>query len=47
MATQNAIGSNIPIEITLGGTGAATLTDHGVLIGSGTGAITPLAVGTS
>lgn len=27
-----------------GGTGAATLTDHGVLIGSGTGAITPLAV---
>jgi len=47
MATQNAIGSNIPIEITLGGTGAATLTDHGVLIGSGTGAITPLAVGTN
>ena len=28
-----------------GGTGATTLTDHGVLVGSGAGAITPLAVG--
>ena len=46
MATINAIGSNIPIEITKGGTGLATITDHGVLVGSGTGAITPLTVGT-
>jgi len=30
-----------------GGTGATTLTDHGVLVGSGAGAITPLAVGTN
>lgn len=30
-----------------GGTGASTLTDHGVLVGSGTGAITPLSVGTN
>ena len=30
-----------------GGTGATTLLDHGVLVGSGTGAITPLAVGTN
>lgn len=30
-----------------GGSGAATFTDHGVLVGSGAGAITPLAVGTN
>ena len=30
-----------------GGTGASSLTDHGVLVGSGTGAITALAVGTN
>ena len=27
--------------VPLGGTGAATLTDHGILLGSGTGAVTP------
>jgi len=32
------------IEVVYGGTGAATLTDGGVLLGSGTGAITPMAV---
>jgi len=30
-----------------GGTGASTLTDHGVLVGSGTSAVTALAVGTN
>lgn len=40
MATINSIYSDIPIEVALGGTGAATLTDHGILFGSGTGAIT-------
>lgn len=30
--------------VSLGGTGAATLTDGGILLGSGTGAITPMAV---
>jgi len=30
-----------------GGTGTATLTDHGVLLGSGTSAVTPTAAGTS
>lgn len=30
-----------------GGTGAITLTDHGVLLGSGTGAVTAAAVGTN
>ena len=47
MATKNAINSNIPIEVSKGGTGNATLTDHGVLVGSATGAITPLAVGST
>lgn len=47
MATINAIGSNIPIQVTYGGTGAATLTDHGVLVGSGTSPITALTVGTN
>lgn len=31
------------VDVPYGGTGLATLTDHGVLLGSGTGAITPLA----
>ena len=39
-----ADGTDIPVAD--GGTGASTLTDHGVLVGSGTGAITALAVGT-
>jgi hypothetical protein len=30
-----------------GGTGAATLTDHGILLGSGTDAVTPLGVATN
>jgi hypothetical protein len=46
MPTINSINSNIPIEITLGGTGLITITDHSVMVGSGTGAITPIAVGT-
>jgi len=32
-----------PLTVQYGGTGAATLTDHGVLLGSGTSAITPTA----
>lgn len=35
------------VDVANGGTGAASLTDHGVLVGSGTGAVTPLAVGTT
>lgn len=42
MATINSIGSSKPVEVVFGGTGVATLTDHGILLGSGTGAITPL-----
>ena len=45
MATQNAINTGKPIEIAAGGTGAATLTSNGVLIGNGTSAITALAAG--
>ena len=45
MATKNSIYSDIPIGVTLGGSGLATITDHSLLIGSGTGAITPISVG--
>lgn len=47
MSTRNAINSGKPIEVTLGGTGVATLTDHGVLVGSGISEITVLSVGTT
>lgn len=47
MATMNAIGSNKPIEVAFGGQGNATLTNHGVLVGAGTSAITQLSVGTN
>lgn len=43
MATKNAINSNIPIEVTKGGTQIASVTDHGIMVGSGTGAVVPLA----
>jgi len=33
------------MDVKRGGTGLATITDHGVLLGSGTGAVTPTAVG--
>ena len=38
------IGIIDPLTVAKGGIGVATLTNHGVLLGSGTGAITPLAV---
>jgi len=47
MATINSWGSQIPAEVAKGGTGAASLTDHGVMVGSGTGAVTALAAGTN
>ena len=34
------------VQVSEGGTGLATITDHGIMVGSGTGAVTPLAVGT-
>ena len=41
------IGIVNPLIVSKGGTGAATLTDHGILLGSGTDAITPLGVATN
>jgi len=41
------IGIVDPLIVGKGGTGAATLTDHGILLGSGTGAVTPLGVATN
>lgn len=46
MANLTNIGTQIPIEVAKGGTGAATLNDGFVLLGSGTNAITPLDVTT-
>ena len=43
---QNAIDAGLEIKVSKGGTGATTLTDGGVLVGSGTSAITALTVGT-
>lgn len=41
------IGIADPLIVGKGGTGAATLTDHGILLGSGIGAVTPLGVATN
>ncbi len=38
---------DVPLPVIKGGTEVATLTDHGILLGSGTGAITPLGVATN
>jgi len=38
------IGIVNPLIVAKGGTGVATLTDHGILLGSGTGPVTPLGV---
>jgi hypothetical protein len=36
-----------PVVVSYGGTGVTSLTDHGVLVGSGTSPVTPLVVGTN
>ena len=41
------VGLVNPLITAKGGTGLATLTDHGLLLGSGTGAVTPLAEATN
>jgi hypothetical protein len=46
MATNNAINMPFPLDVVNGGTGASSLLDHGVLVGSGTNAVTALSVGT-
>jgi len=47
MPTNNSWNSNLPAEVAKGGTGATTLTDHGVLVGSATSPIDALSVGTN
>jgi hypothetical protein len=41
------MSSEAQLAVSRGGTGASTLTDHGVLVGSGTAAVDALAVGTN
>jgi hypothetical protein len=47
MATNNAINSQDPIQVALGGTGAATFTANGVMLGNGTSPIDVTAAGTN
>lgn len=47
MATQNAINTPFPIDVASGGLGTTTLTDNAVLIGSGTGAVSAITVGST
>jgi hypothetical protein len=47
MAKKNAIYSDIPIEVDKGGTGAASHTQHGVLLGQGTNPVTTVGPGTA
>ena len=44
MVTNNSWNSEDPAQVAKGGTGASSLTDHAVLVGSGTSPVTPLAV---
>lgn len=43
MTTNNSINAPFPIVVPQGGTGAATLTNHGILLGNGASAITATA----
>lgn len=42
MATNNAWNSSKPVPVADGGTGASSLTSHGMLVGHGTSAVTSL-----
>ena len=46
MSTNNSWNSSDPVDVNDGGTGLSTITDNSVILGSGTGAVTPIAVGT-
>jgi len=43
MATINSWGSQFPAGAASGGTGLATITSHGIMVGAGTGNVVPLA----
>jgi hypothetical protein len=45
--TAGSLVLTTDLAVTHGGTGASTLTDHGILLGSGTAAITPLGAATT
>ena len=45
MATNNAINTGKPIEVSNGGTGVSSLTNNGVVIGQGSSSLTTTAVG--
>jgi hypothetical protein len=42
MATNNATNSSFPLSATLGGLGLASPTAHGILVGEGSSAVTPI-----
>ena len=46
-AAEAAYYGTVPFPVAAGGSGAATFTAHGVLLGEGTSAFTPTAVGTN
>ena len=45
-ASKSLASLAVPLTVTYGGTGLTTITNHGLLLGSGTDAITPLGVAT-
>jgi len=47
MATTNAIGTGIPIEVQFGGLGLVSLTDHCLIVGAGTASATILTIATN
>lgn len=42
MTTQNSINAPMPFAVAIGGTGLNSLTAHGILIGEGTSAVSPI-----
>lgn len=47
MVTRNSWNSEDPAQVSKGGTGLATITDHAVMVGSAAGAVTPIAMNTN
>lgn len=45
MATNNAVNAPFPLSATQGGLGIASPTAHGVLVGEGSSAVTPIVLG--
>lgn len=45
MATNNAVNAPFPLSATQGGLGVASPTAHGILVGEGSSAVTPIVLG--